>query len=217
MIQKGPILFIAASLCSISVAFADEPAAIVEDVSNSTSGVQKMDMLNAGRVIELGKDATLTLGYLSSCVRETVTGGTVTIGEEKSKVEKGIRKAEEVDCDGGQVIKSSKQGAEVAGAVFRKGKASKPLPKSNWTLYSTNPFIRLSKPTKRIRIVRLDKEGEKPIDLAVSSLLIDLSKSGVKLDPGGLYAISDDSETYVLKVSPLAEAEASLLSRLIPM
>ena len=65
--------------------------------------------------------------------------------------------------------------------------------------------------------MRLDKKNEKPIDLAVHGLLIDLSKAGVQLDPGGLYAISNDSETYVLKVSPLAVSDAPLLSRLIPM
>jgi hypothetical protein len=132
-------------------------------------------------------------------------------------VENGVRKEEEVDCDGGLVIKSSQRGAEVAGAVFRQGKITKPLPKPNWTLYSTNPFLRLSKPSARIRIERLDKSSEKPIDLAITGLLIDLSKAGVQLDPGGLYALSDDSKTYIVKVSPLAESEAPFLSRLIPM
>lgn len=217
MTIKGPFLFIAAVLCPVSLAFAGEPAAIVEDVSDTASGVQQMDILNEGRVIKLGKDTTLTLGYLRSCIRETVTGGRVTVGRDKSKVENGLTRSEEVDCDGGLVIKSSKRGAEVAGAVFRQGKTRKPLPKPDWTLYSTNPFLRLSKPSARIRIVRLDKDSEKPIDLAVEGLFIDLSKAGVQLNPGGLYAISNDSKTYVLKVSPLADPEASLLSRLIPM
>jgi len=217
VIPKTPFLFIAAFLCSISLAFADEPAAIVEDVSDTVSGIQQMDFLVEGRVIELGEGVTLTLGYLSSCLREVITGGKVTVGQNKSKVENGTRVTEEVDCDGGLVIKSSKRGSEMAGTVFRKGKTRKKLPKPNWTLYSTNPFLRLSKPSARIRIERLDKKSKKPIDLAVHGLLIDLSKAGVQLDPGGLYAISDDKETYILKVSPLAVPEASLLSRLIPM
>jgi hypothetical protein len=215
--QKGLFIFIAAMLCSIGLAYAGEPAAIVEDVSGTASGVQQMDILDEGRVIELGKDTTLTLGYLRSCIREVVTGGSVTVGKDRSKVENGVRKEEEVDCDGGLVIKSSQRGAEVAGAVFRQGKITKPLPKPNWTLYSTNPFLRLSKPSARIRIERLDKSSEKPIDLAITGLLIDLSKAGVQLDPGGLYALSDDSKTYIVKVSPLAEPEAPFLSRLIPM
>lgn len=217
MMLKGLFIFLATVLCSVNLAIADEPSAIVEDISDTASGVQIMDILNEGRVIKLGKGTTLTLGYLRSCIRETITGGSVTVGKSESKVENGTRLAEEVDCDGGLVIRSSKRGDEVAGAVFRKGKIRKPLPKPNWTLYSTNPFVRLSKPSTRIRIVRLDKDNEKPIDLAVHGLLIDLSKAGVQLDPGGLYAISDDSETYVLKISPLAVPDATLLSRLIPM
>ena len=217
MARKGAFPFSAALLFPLTVAVAGEPAAIVEDVSDTSSGVQQMDILMEGRVIELGSDTTLTLGYLRSCIRETITGGSVTVGQNDSKVKNGARQAEEVDCDGGLVVKSSKRGAEVVGAVFRKGKTRKPLPKPSWTLYSTSPFLRLSKPSARIRIVRLDRDGEKPIDLAVEGFLVDLSKIGVQLDPGGLYAISDDLETYILKVSPLAVPEAPLLSRLIPM
>jgi hypothetical protein len=56
--QKGPFLFIAAILCSTGPAYAVEPSAFVEDVSDTASGVQQMDILNEGRVIELGKDTT---------------------------------------------------------------------------------------------------------------------------------------------------------------
>ena len=197
---------------------AGEISAIVEYMSTSDVGVQPMEILEEGRVIELGDNSTLTLGYLRSCIRETITGGKVTVGLEESKVENGKRLVEEVDCDGGSVIKSSKRGDEVVGAVYRKGDTRrKKLPKPQWTLYGTDPVLRLSKPTKRIVIERLDKEGHGLIDLAVNGVLIDLSKVGVQLDPGGLYAISDGKTRYVLKVSPLAVPEAPLLSRFIPM
>ena len=212
------ILFVAALLVPSGLVRAGEPVAIVEDVSSAEVGVQQMDILEQGRVINLGTGAKLTLGYLSSCLRETITGGKVTVGEDESKVENGKRVAEEVDCDGGQVIKSSSRGNQVAGAVFRQGKKPrKPLPKPQWTVFGTNPVMRLSKPATRILIERLDKKDEKPIDLPVDGLLVDLSKAGVQLDPGGLYLISNGPASYVIKVSPLAVPDAPLLSRLIPM
>lgn len=212
------LLFAIFSIGAGGIVRAGEITAIVEEVSGPASSVQKMDILEEGRVIELGEGATLTLGYLRSCIRETITGGKVTVGLDGSTVENGKRDSEEVDCDGGQVIKPNKLGDEVAGAVFRKGASNrKKLPKPRWTLYGTDPVLRLSKPTKRIVIERLDKEIHGLVDLAVNGMLVDLSKAGVRLDPGGLYSISDGSATYILKVSPLAVPEASLLSRLVPM
>ncbi|MHA1573899.1 MAG: hypothetical protein ACTSX8_07880 [Alphaproteobacteria bacterium] len=224
--MRGSIMKLCATLLLLATtlvwpgggARAGQIAAIVEELSASIVGIQPMDLLEQGRIIELGEGVTLTLGYLRSCIRETITGGRVTVGEEESKVENGTRLAEEVDCDGGLFIKSSKRGDEVAGAVFRKGNSRrKKLPKPQWTVFGTNPVFRLSKPSARILIERLDKEDESPIDLAVDGLLVDLSKLGILLHPGGLYSISDGSATYVVKVSPLAVPDAPLLSRLIPM
>ena len=197
---------------------AGEIAAIVEEIRGSASGIQSMDLLEQGRTIDLGEGVTLTLGYLSSCIRETITGGRVTVGQGESKVENGTRRAEEVDCDGGVVLKASNRGNQVAGAVLRRFKnRGNKLPKPQWTVFGTNPILLLSKPRTRILIERLDKENENLIDLAVDGLLVDLSKLEVQLDPGGLYSISDGSAIYVFKVSPLAVPEVPLLSRLIPM
>ena len=41
------------------------------------------------KVIRLGPDQTLVLSYKDSCVRETITGGTVTIGTDQSEVRSG--------------------------------------------------------------------------------------------------------------------------------
>lgn len=222
----GSVIKLCAALLLVATALtwprgsarAAEIAAIVEELSASIDGIQPMDLLEEGRVIELGEGVTLTLGYLRSCIRETITGGRVTVGQDESKVDNGTRVAEEVDCDGGLVIKSSNRGNEVAAAVFRQGKnRGKKFPKPQWTVFGTNPVLRLSKPSTRILIERIDKEDESPIELAVDGLLVDLSKLGVLLQPGGLYSISDGSASYVLKVSPLAVPDAPLLSRLIPM
>jgi len=48
-----------------------------------------MKYAHAGQVIRLGPDQTLVLSYKDSCVRETITGGTVTIGTDQSEVQSG--------------------------------------------------------------------------------------------------------------------------------
>lgn len=48
-----------------------------------------MDYVEPGQVIRLGAADGLVLGYLKSCWRETITGGTVTVGTEQSQVAGG--------------------------------------------------------------------------------------------------------------------------------
>jgi len=215
--RQASALCLAAALCLPLTARAAELAAIVEDVSEPAAGVAPMDLLEEGRVIQLSADTKLVLGYLHSCIRETVTGGRVTIGAEKSKVEGGARQAKEVDCDGGRVIRSGNRSSDVAGAVFRKGSKVPPLPKPDVTLFGVSPLIRLSTPSEKIQIRRLDKRNESQIDVAASGTLVDTAKTGLRLAPGGLYAISSGARAYIVKISPLAETNAPLLSRLIPM
>ena len=54
--------------------------ALVEEVNSKSAGVQSMDYVTTGRQIRLGKQDTLVLSYLGSCWRETIAGGTVTVG-----------------------------------------------------------------------------------------------------------------------------------------
>lgn len=217
-VPSALLLLVAAAVCLPSSARAAEIAAIVEDVSDPGAGVAPMDLVEEGRVIKLPGGAKLVLGYFVSCVRETITGGTVTVGAEKSAVEGGDRKAKEIDCDGGRVLRSSGASSDVAGAVFRKGNTEiPPLPKPDLTLFGVSPLIRLSAPAQKIQIQRLDKKGEDEIGVPVSGLLVDTAKAGVELEPGGLYAISSGDTAYIIKISPLAEPDAPVLSRLVPM
>ena len=65
------------------------PAALVEDVKSATAGVEFMDYVGRGQVIKLGADDVLVLSYLKSCEHETITGGTVVVGAERSDVQGG--------------------------------------------------------------------------------------------------------------------------------
>src|SRR6516162_8898360 len=64
--------------------------ALVEDVSaSSAGGVMLMDYVETGKVIALGPDDTLVLSYMTSCIQETIRGGTVTVGTTQSEVRSG--------------------------------------------------------------------------------------------------------------------------------
>ena len=203
-------------LCAAEFARAGDIAAVVEEVSGPHVTVKPMDLLEAGHVVDLSDGGTIVLGYLLSCIRETIKGGKVTIGSEESVIDHGIRSVEEVDCDGGRAVRSNNEASDVAGAVFREGGSEEPLPKPDWTLFGTSPVFKFSQAVAAIKIERIDK-SEAAISLDVAAGWVDTADAGVELEPSGLYAITTAGRVHVLKISPLAEADAPLLSRLVPM
>jgi hypothetical protein len=95
-------------------------AALVESVTGHTGAVEVMDYLDAGQTIRLGVHDTIVLSYLHSCVRETITGGTVTIGTEQSEVQAGKVTRTKADCgERTFVLTSGGSDVQFAGRVFR--------------------------------------------------------------------------------------------------
>lgn len=195
---------------------AGEIAAVVEEVTGADGTIGQMDLLEEGQVIRLSKTGKLVLGYFLSCTRETIVGGTVTIGRESSVTAGGTRDLEDVDCDGGNAIRTNNKAQDVAGAVFRKGVDTASLPKPDWTIFGISPILRFSENIKAARIERLDK-NEKAIKIEITGRWFDFAQAGLSLKPSGLYVISAGAAVHVLKVSPLAESDVPILSRLIPM
>ena len=104
---------------------AGSPVAIVEDVSGTVNGVELLEYVDSGRSIKLGAKGTLVLGYLNSCVRETINGGSVTVGKEQSTVQGGKVSRERVECDGGNLQLTHEQANNTAVMVFRKAPRAK--------------------------------------------------------------------------------------------
>src|ERR1700732_2216934 len=82
------------------------------------SGVEFMDYVHAGQVIRLGPHQTIVLSYMASCVRETITGGTVTVGTQRSEVQSGHVRRIEGHCYSGRMELTGEE-AHVGGRVFR--------------------------------------------------------------------------------------------------
>jgi hypothetical protein len=56
-----------------------DAVAVIEDIEGANSPKQFMDYLFAGDAIQLGPKGKLQLSYMSGCLIETITGGSVTI------------------------------------------------------------------------------------------------------------------------------------------
>jgi hypothetical protein len=84
-----------------SAAFAGPIDAALVESSNSPS-VEFMEYVQTGQTIRLGPNETIVLSYMSSCVRERITGGTVIIGLNQSDVRSGEVATLTVPCGSGQ-------------------------------------------------------------------------------------------------------------------
>jgi hypothetical protein len=77
-----------------------------------------MDYVRAGQVIRLATDQTIVLTYRGSCVRETITGGTLIIGTQRSEVKSGkVQRPEDERCNVGRI--EQLKGEEAGGRTFR--------------------------------------------------------------------------------------------------
>ena len=108
----------AAAAPSLAQTAAQAPVAVVEDVSGKAIGAEYMDYVTPGQVITLGPKGSIVLEYMTSCWRETITGGTVIIGVEQSQVHRGAIERVKIDCDrdGHALIERHR---EFAGSVSR--------------------------------------------------------------------------------------------------
>lgn len=202
-------------------AWAAEPAAIVEEVSGPTgtgAGLAAFDYLDPGQNLTLPAGTTVTLGYLASCARETITGGKVTIGSEASTVVGGTVSRETVKCSGALKLTAAQAGKSGA-MVFRggpgSGKTRPGEPEAALTIHSTMPVFSVSTTGLDLIIERLDKPTTTRA-IKVTSLVVDLAKEGINLFQGGLYRARLGDHSVVFRVAMDAgEGAGPLLTRLI--
>src|SRR5664279_2576757 len=139
---------------------AQVPVAVVEDVQGKVTGVEFMDYVVPGKLIKLGPTGMVVLGYMKSCVRETITGlGTVIVGTEESMVHLSNVKAGKVLCDSSHSQLIDREVGESAASVVRtmdeKGSMSPRL-----TLYGQSPVVE-TRGRGKLVVERLDVKGER--------------------------------------------------------
>src|SRR5262245_42297683 len=195
------------------------PTALVEDVKSATAGVEFMDYVGNRQVINLGPADVLVLSYLKSCEHETITGGTVTVGTERSQVQDGKVVRGKVPCDGGKMQLSAQQASQSAASSFRLQSADI-RPK----LYARTPVVQLPRDLatedRVLLIERIDRRGErldlKIDDTVAASGFYDLAKSNVSLTRGGVYDVSIGDQKVTFQIDAKAKAlPAPVVSRLV--
>jgi hypothetical protein len=204
----------------VLAASAQSPAAVVEELAGNVPGVAFMDYVDPGQVIRLGAHDRIVLGYLKSCWREIITGGTVTVGAEQSEVAGGEVARAKVTCEGGKMMLSAELVGKSGAMVFRQ--APKPQPVAlhpEFTLYGLSPVFEVRPPGKLV-IERLDQRGERH-ELAITEqdlmrgAFFDCAKAGLALAPGGIYRAKFADRELVFKIDPDAKpGDAPLLGRL---
>jgi hypothetical protein len=195
------------------------PTALVEDVKSTTSDIEFMDYVGNGQVIRLAPRDVLVLSYLRSCEHETITGGTVTVGIQKSEVRDGQVVRAKVPCDGGKIRLSSAEASTSAASAFRVQSAD-----GQPTLFARTPVVQLPRDLARedrtLLIVRTDRRGErhevKLDDAVTASGFYDLAKAKVSLTRGATYEASIGGRKLAFDVDRKAPSGATpVVSRLL--
>ena len=219
MIRTIRCFLVAASLLVVipPASWSAEPAAIVEEIVAGPAGLQPMDFVSPGRILDLGRSGRLVLGYLASCERETIVGGVVTVGATRSTVAGGKVTRERVECDSGQLNLSAEQAGKSGVLVMRK------VPGSNrhhmalpaLRIFSTSPVVTLSFRAERLSIERVDKPA-KAIVVDKPGARVDLAAKGISLVPGATYAAKAGGRSVVFEVSAFARSRTGpMIGRLI--
>jgi len=198
------------------VSLAQQPAAIVEEIEATGATLSQFDYVVPGRVIDLGAEGTLTLGYLASCERERIRGGKVTVGQEQSTVVGGSVKRLKIVCDGGLLQLSSDQSQQSLTVVFRDFDANKDknLPNPQSRLYSVSPVVSVGAAGATLTIQRIDRT-EQPVSLVLNAATVDLATQGIGLSPGGLYQARALGRGITFKIDPSAGSGGPIVGRLL--
>jgi hypothetical protein len=190
------------------------PVALVEDISGPPAGVQAFDFVEERQVIRLQGTNTLVLSYLDSCWRESIVGGTVTVGREQSSVEGGQVGRESVPCNGGRMRLSAEQAQRSGGIPFRS-----PPPARDYESYGLSPIILMRSPG-RLVITRVGQPGA-VVDVAVQQRDLtrgayDLARAGVALQAGGTYIAKVGTREVRFRINEQARPGAlPAVSRLV--
>ncbi|HUI96289.1 MAG TPA: hypothetical protein VLX44_11090 [Xanthobacteraceae bacterium] len=208
------IALAAAVVAPVFPAAAQTLAAVVEEVHGSAAGVGFMDYVETGRVIRLGPKDSVVLGYLKSCTRETITGGTITVGVQHSDVKAGTVERAIIPCDAERMLLTSEPRHEAAGLAFRSAVISdggqpsgRALPEPEFTLYGASPVIQ-GTGGERIVIERLDASDKRHVVRLTTGRLgdvFDFAGSGAALAPGGLYRAVANRHTLVFRIDSSAQ------------
>jgi hypothetical protein len=202
---------LAANSLGTTMALASGSGAMVEEIDSAVSGVAAFDTLKAGQSIDLRPGRHAVVSYLDSCIRETISGGVVKIGQSQSDVDGGSVQRETLDCGVKPLVLTNTTQDQSATTVFR------PLFDNlvKQVVVDTHPFI-LADHANSLELKEMGKE-DAPKSLPLHNGKLDLRQAGIQLRPGAIYKLTaGDRETYI-KIAPDAQDNSPLLMRLVKL
>jgi len=209
------------AFCLAAPALAETPAAIVEDVQGKVDGIAFMDYVAPGKIIKLGPKASITLSYLKSCLRETISDGVVLVGAEQSTVQLGEVQREKVPCDTNAARLSEREANQSAATTFRTVRSdTKSAPSKLPTIYGVAPLVQ-AKSGSTLVIERTDaKEPTISVPLKnnvmIGGKFYDFAKAGKSLTPGGSYLAILGAKRFAFQVDAGATSSPTpLVGRLL--
>jgi hypothetical protein len=204
-----------------AAAAAQPPVAVIEEITGKIPGIEFMDYVTPGTVIQLGPQDVLVLGYMTSCLQERIIGGLVTVGREQSTVEQGKLYRQKVDCDSSQAQLAEPVQGQSAATVFRNiGPDQQGTRPAYITIYGRSPLVEVDRPGTLV-IERLDRKGERhqvAIDgkSLVRGKFYDLAEARKELAPGVVYEASLGTRRVVFKIDPNGRSGATpVIGRLL--
>jgi hypothetical protein len=192
-----------------SAGLAGEPAAIVTEVEAGSPAVGELDLLARDLVVTLANGERIVLGYLASCVRETLAGpGRARVGERQSVLDGAVLvDRRTVDCQGTAVegtgsgngaatrlrslgrpapaVAAGEQqlGLEPA-ALLPALRALRRAPAAVGTAPHRSPALLLPDTAVDVTLEPLDRQGKPRRLAAAAGLLVDTLGRTPPLEPG---------------------------------
>lgn len=220
--MKKAIVVVVGVLGFAASAAAQTPVAVVEEVQGNVTGAEFMDYVAPGKVIKLGSGASVVLGYMKSCRRETIAGtGTVIVGQDESMVHLAEVNGAKTECDPAQAHATTRQTSDAAATVVRSVAKNASSATPELTLYGASPLVE-AKGRGTLVFDRLDQKGERQqFELTGHQLkgrFYDLAGTSKSLAPGGTYAATFASRRIVFRVDPKAKpGPTPIVGRLLRM
>jgi hypothetical protein len=185
-------------------AAAPKPVAIVEESSRNEGPGQTFDLVAEGTEIGLSPSETIVLGYLKSCVRETITGGKVVIGNKESAVEGGKVSREKTECAVTQLALTADESQQSATIAFR-GQVKH--------IYTRQPII-IARKSDGVIIEPVN--GGETWRIEPENGRIDFQAAKLEMQAGAAYRVKGFTQTVIVEVDPKADkAKTGILERIV--
>jgi len=183
---------------------APKAVAIVEDSPRNDGLGQTFDMLPENTVLDLAAGETIVLGYLKSCVRETITGGKVTIGPKESAVEGGKVTREKTECTETRLALTADESQQSATIAFR-GQIKH--------IFTRQPII-IARKSAGVTIEPIN--GGETWKIEPENGRVDFQAAKLEMQPGASYRVKGFTQTVIVEVDQNAtKAKTGTLERVV--